>query len=151
MDHLERRLIFNRLFQVVHEMLLWMAAVTRLSYEEINILVYFLVIPAIYCALLDRIFKRPIFLPLLLALATVTLIAVPSFSNFSDWLFDESVAFPNGFTVIGWNYTIASVMLCVVFPGLVFAVLVFLAFPKFYRRHFPTLARLLSRPLPPRH
>ena len=47
--------------------------------------------------------------------------AIPDFNGFSERLFASSVAFLMLFGRIGLDYTAASVVVCVIVPGLVFA------------------------------
>ena len=125
----------NTVFRIVYLMLKWTSTITGLSYNEINIVVYYFFLPAILLLLVDRINKRYILTPLLVTIWALLLLSVPNFSRFSDRAFDASVVFLNGFSVIGWNYIVASVMVCVVAPALAFAVLFYYAFPQFFRRH----------------
>lgn len=109
-------------FQVVYLFLAGMARLTGLTYEEVNILAYYLVLPGLYLAMLDRIWKRHLLKSAFAVLWLVIFLAV-DFRAFSDRLFDGSVGFLRSFGWIGWNYTVASVMICVVFPFVVFSVL----------------------------
>ena len=47
----------NLIFEIVRDILLWIGQLTRLSYNEINIIVYYIVIPYTFLHLLDRIFR----------------------------------------------------------------------------------------------
>ena len=49
----------NFIFTVVYSVLRWMSDVTGLSYNEINIIVFYFCIPAIFLFLIDCIIKRP--------------------------------------------------------------------------------------------
>jgi hypothetical protein len=48
----------------------------------------------------------------------------------------ESVDFLKSFRFLGWNYVVSSVMICVIFPGIVFLVMLHLAFPTFFKAFF---------------
>jgi hypothetical protein len=78
-------------------------------------------------------------------LAVTFFVLIPDFSDFSDRLFELSVDFLLWFSVIGWNYIVASVIICVVIPLFVFIPLVHYAFPGFYRRSFPTITKFYDR------
>lgn len=118
-----------------------LSALTGLSYNEVNIIVYYMMIPFVYIFLADKILKTHL-LKIAFGLAMVScLFAIKDFSKFSDWLFAESVDFLLGFRRIGWNYIVASVMVCVVFPAAVFIGMFHFAYPRF----FPGLLRHTTR------
>jgi len=48
----------NLIFQIVAGLLNGIALVTGLTYNEINIIAYYLILPFIYVALFDRILKK---------------------------------------------------------------------------------------------
>lgn len=135
----------NFIFTVVYSVLRWMSDVTGLSYNEINIIVFYLCIPAIFLFLIDRIIKRPVFAPSFIILSALFFVFIPSFREFSDRLFALSVDFRLWFSVIGWSYTVASVVICVLIPILIFIPTVHYAFPQFYRRCFPTIMKFHDR------
>ena len=123
----------NRIFRVVFLALKWISALTGLTYNEINIVVYYFVIPLVLLWLLDRILKKYIFTSILVASWLLLLIFVPNFSRFCDRAFDASVVLLNSFGFLGWNYIVASVMVCVVAPIIAFAILFYFAFPALFR------------------
>lgn len=134
------------IFYIVYQTLEWISSITGLSYEEINIVVYYILVPLIFFALIDKILGRPIFL---LAFSIFLLIAgtqIRDFSLFSDHLFDWSVRFLLGFSRMGLNYDKASVLICVLVPGLLLIILCRWAFPTQFERYLPTVYRLLSKP-----
>ena len=124
----------NFLFHLVYLALKQGAAATGLTYNEINIVFYYFVIPLALFALLDRILKKYIFSGLLIASWIVLLLIVPDFGRFCDRAFDASVVLLESFGFLGWNYIVASVMICVVLPMVAFAVLFRFAFPQLFRR-----------------
>jgi len=123
----------NLVFQIVAGSLNWIASATGFTYNEINIIAYFIILPFVYVALIDRILKRH-FLKVAYIVAWVVLILfIKDFRAFSDVLFKYSVDFLLLFGRVGLNYVAASVVICVVLPGLVFAALCFFAFPSLRR------------------
>jgi hypothetical protein len=125
----------NAIFNIVAFLLDKIHELTGWSYNEVNILFYYLLVPLIYLFLADRIIRKKYILSIgWILLWAVFLIFVRDFSQFSDDLFDASARFLNSFSWLGWNYTVASVMICVIFPGIVFLVLCWFAFPKVFRR-----------------
>lgn len=117
----------ERVFQFVYLLLVQGAHRTGLTYHEINIVVYYMVVPMLYLALLDWIMKRHLLKIGYACVILLTVLAV-DFDKFSTWLFDLSVRFLLMFQVVGWNYTVASVVVCVVVPLAVFVVLCCFAF-----------------------
>jgi hypothetical protein len=120
----------DTIFRIVYNILVWISNVTGLTYKEINIIVYFMVIPMVYLHLIDRIVKRNYLKIGFLLLLAVFFIVVKSFEAFSVRLFDASVRFLLWFKAIGWNYTEASVIVCVVIPFIVLLILLFVLFRK---------------------
>lgn len=123
----------NEVFYIVAGVLNYFSDLTGLTYEEVNIIVYFFVIPFTWFVLIDIIFKRHIgkFLFLYLSLFSLSfLITNNLFTSFSFWLFSESVKFLSSFTFLGLDYTIMSVIVCVFLVILVYALLVFIILVK---------------------
>jgi hypothetical protein len=132
----------NTLFNLVADWLRWIAAVSGLTYNEINIVVYYIVLPFVYVALVDRILRRHILKVGYVLFWVVLLCVIRDFRGFSDWLFQRSVEFLLLFGRFGLNYVAASVVVCVVLPGLVFTALCLWAFPSLrprwcYRKSAP--------------
>ena len=111
----------NAVFYVVMVGLEWLAARTGLTYVEINIIVYFMVIPLVFAAMLDGILRWHWLKLAVVAGWALALFEIPDFNVFSERLFAASVAFLMLFGRIGLDYTAASVAVCVIVPGLVFA------------------------------
>jgi hypothetical protein len=119
----------NRIiFKIVAEGLAFIGEKTSLTYNEINIIVYYFIIPFSWLALLDVIFGFHYFK---LAFAIFTLgffLGCRNFRTYSDWLFDRSVSFLNYFNRFGSNYIASSVWICVAVPIAIYAILLFLIF-----------------------
>jgi hypothetical protein len=126
----------NLIFRIVADSLNWIGSVTGFTYNEINIIVYYIILPFVYVALVDRIFKKH-FLKFIYVMAWgLLIILIPNFSAFSDALFQYSVDFLLWFGHVGLNYVAASVVICVIIPGLVFAVLCLFSFPSLRQKLF---------------
>jgi hypothetical protein len=110
-------------FNVVYQALLWLSAATGFSYKEVNVIIYFFLAPLTFIFLIDRILKTWVLSVCFLIASIAFLLWIPSFSAFSEAAFDTSVRFLNGFSKVGWNYTQASVIICVILPALVFTAL----------------------------
>ncbi|MFC5049058.1 hypothetical protein ACFPK9_15880 [Rubritalea spongiae] len=124
----------HSVFQAVYEILKSLSDLTGFSYNEINIIAYYIIAPLVYISLIDKILGKHILKIIFLVLVGTSLVFIPDFRVFSDWLFDRSVDFLLWFEVIGWNYTVSSVFICVLFPGILLIALMYYAFPSF--RHF---------------
>ena len=109
----------NEIFQIVYEFLKWTSLISGLTYREVNIIVYFIIIPAIFIFILSKIFKEKLLILVFLITVILTIIIVPDFEKFSNDLFKKSVDFLNWFEYFGLNYIQASVLICVIIPILI--------------------------------
>ncbi|MFT5122616.1 MAG: hypothetical protein ACI9TH_003496 [Kiritimatiellia bacterium] len=120
-------------FQMVYSLLMWIAELTGFTYNEVNIIDYYILLPFVYVVLADRILEKHVLkIPYVLGVA-VGLFLIKGFTAFSDWLFQASVEFLLSFHFLGWNYIVSSVLICVVFPAIVFGVMVYFAYPKSFK------------------
>jgi len=118
---------------------MWVSEVTGFTYNEVNVIAYYIILPFVYVMLADRI-MRGHWLKIFYVLGVaVCLFMIPDFTSFSDWLFKKSVEFLLSFQILGWNYIVSSVLVCVVFPAVVFIVMFHFAYPGLFaaiRRRF---------------
>jgi hypothetical protein len=126
----------NPIFNAVAQTLYWIAAVTGFTYNEINIIVYYIILPFIYVALVDRILRKHILKIIYVVAWAGVLCIVKDFNAFSNTLFNGSVDFLLWFSHVGLNYVSASVVICVLLPMIVFVVLLLVAFPKLRAKLF---------------
>lgn len=114
----------DAIFYLVAALLYKIAGITGLTYEEINIICYYIIAPLIFIALTDKLFGfhyiKIGFVVVLIACLTF----IPDLHVFSKWLFVASQNFLLAFSRIGWNYNQASVIICVLLPLLLLLVLV---------------------------
>lgn len=102
------------------------AKVTGLTYNEVNIIVYYLLIPLSWAVMIDFITMLPLLSPMYIMWWIVFLWKDPmKFRDRSDWIFDKSVNFLLWFKKIDWNYVVSSVIICVVVPALIYAELIY--------------------------
>lgn len=142
------------IFGIVAVILAFMAKLIGITYKEMNIFVYYFVIPITWCRMLDYIFGTIIECPSytdeeLVALGAVRYMAIPVLTvlwcllwvfvvyynrhGFRAWCvraFDNSVRFLLWFRVIGWNYYVSSVIICVLIPALINCGLIYLCYAK---------------------
>lgn len=102
------------------------ARMTGTTYNEVNIIVYYLVIPLSWTIMLDYITKMPFLTPLFI-LAWIVFIWKDKMKIRArcDLAFKKSVDFLLWFQNIGWNYIVSSVIICVVIPILVYIELIY--------------------------
>ena len=133
------------IFNIVALTLDLIGSVTGFTYKEINIIAYYIILPFIYVALVDRIIHRHI-LKIIYALAwLVALLLIRNFKAFSDALFASSVDFLLWFSHVGLDYVAASVVICVVLPSIALVALLLFAFPTL-RQKIATYRKLRSEP-----
>jgi hypothetical protein len=130
----------NDTFQMVYALLMWIAEATGFTYDEVNIIAYYIVLPFAYVVLADRILKKNVLKVVYVVGVMICLLLIEDFTRFSDWLFMKSVEFLLSFQILGWNYIVSSVLICVVFPAIVLGVMLHYAYPAI----LPSIARLLG-------
>jgi hypothetical protein len=114
------------IFKIVASCLSLIGRKTGLTYNEVNIIVYYFIIPFSWMCLLDVIFQFHFF-KLAFAIFTLGFIfGCRNFKTYSDWLFDKSVSFLNYFNKFGSNYVATSVWICVSLPIIIYAILIYL-------------------------
>lgn len=114
------------LFYIVSWQLVILGKLTGLTYNEINIIIYYVFIPYSYLVLFDKIFN---FHYLKIVFVISLIITIPFFGNlhtYCDWLFAKSVDFLNSFEKINLPYVEASVFICIFGVLLIYALLLWL-------------------------
>ena len=101
------------------------AKITGMTYNEVNIIVYYLLIPLSWAVMVDYITMMPFITPMYIIARLVFLWKDPmKFRDRCDWAFDKSVDLLLWFKKIGWNYVVSSVIICVVVPVLIYVELI---------------------------
>lgn len=119
--------IVSNIFRKVAEVLLRGASALDITYNEINIIVYYLLIPMSWTIMLDFYLGYPITTcALSLVWIGIKLGTWGRFREWSDWVFMRSVDFLNFFNRWGGNYVLNSVVICVLVPILVYVGLILL-------------------------
>ena len=102
------------------------AKLTGLTYNEVNIIVYYLIIPLTWTLMIDYLTKMPFLTPMIIIGWIIFLWKDQmKFRDRCDWAFDKSVDFLLYFKKIGWNYIVSSVIICVVVPVLIYVELIY--------------------------
>ena len=123
----------NRVFDTVAKALRTLARLTGFTYNEINVLLYYFIIPFTWMILLDNIFKCSNFKLAGFIFCIGFYAGCRDFRKYSDWLFFKSVIFLNFFNRFGSNYIKSSVWICVSLPILIYTILFFLAFKSYLK------------------
>ena len=120
------RVVMLPIFAVVAGVEHVIAKLTGMTYNEVNIIVYYLLIPLSWAVMVDYITMLP-FLSLMYIIAWVIFLWKDpmKFRDRCDWAFDKSVDFLLWFKKIGWNYVVSSVIICVVVPVLIYVELIY--------------------------
>ena len=102
------------------------AKLTGLTYNEVNIIVYYLLIPLSWTVMIDYITMMPFLTPMYIIGWVIFLWKDPmKFRARCDWAFDRSVDFLLYFKKIGWNYIVSSVIIGVVVPVMIYIELIY--------------------------
>lgn len=120
----------EEIFNLIYRFLKWLSSITGFTYHEVNIIIYFILIPAFFVFLISLLSKNKYWILGYLLIVAILLIIIPDFNVFSDVVFDKSVSFLNWFENLGLNYVQASVVICVIIPSLILIALVFFNFRK---------------------
>ena len=109
-------------FRLVATVLYNIATLLGMTYNEVNILAYYLLIPLTWTMMLDKYIGLPLTTGALLYFWIGIRIGTwGHFREWCDWAFMRSVDFLNYFNHWGGNYVLNSVIICVVIPVLVYA------------------------------
>ena len=107
-------------FGIVAGLLHLVGKTLHLTYNEVNVLLYYLFIPLTWFVMIDHIIRMPIFSTLWLLLWSYIFITKRRFfRQWCDVVFDLSVEFLLNFQRIGWDYYKASVIVCVICPVMI--------------------------------
>ena len=112
----------SKVFWFVAQTLLKIASFLHLTYNEVNIILYYGIIPLSWCVLFDFIIKKPISTILFVIGWAIILFTVKSFSDWCDKVFILSQQFIRFFG----EYVKYSVVICVIVPIIIYLVLILL-------------------------
>lgn len=123
--------LVQNIFWTIVRLLLGIGQKCGLTYNEVNILVYYLLIPLSWCIMLDCWIGLPITsIALLLIWIIIFIITRRNFRQWCDMRFMDSVDFLNWFNRWGGNYIHNSVIICVFVPFAVYIALAILLILK---------------------
>ena len=119
--------MIKAIFSIVAITLFGIAQATHLTYNQINVIVYYLLIPLSWAIMLDCWIGLPVTTAVLLCIWLGIFIATRKFfKEWCDWVFKDSVDFLNYFNRWGGNYVLNSVIICVIIPILIYLGLIVL-------------------------
>lgn len=114
-------------FRLVATVLYNIGQLFGMTYNEVNILAYYLLIPLTWTAMLDIYIGLPLTTGALLCVWVGIMIGTwRVFDVWCDWVFMRSVDFLNYFNRWGGNYVLNSVIICVVIPIIIYVGLAWL-------------------------
>ena len=98
----------------------------NLTYNVVNIIVYYMIIPLTWLVMLDFIMMiRPLLSVIWIFICMgIVLCKRKTFNQWCDTQFVRSQSFLLWFSCIGWNYVKASVIICVFIPIVIYITLV---------------------------
>ena len=118
----------NTIFKLTYQFLKYLEEITGFTYNEINIIIWFYLVPFFWLVLIDTIYKTHRFKIIGGGVMLLSLLVISDFENFSNWLFKTSVDFLLLFDTLGSNYTISSVIICLFIPVVITFILIKKAF-----------------------
>ena len=123
--------IVSSIFQKVAWALYNGATAIGITYNEINIIVYYLLIPLSWTIMFDCWLGSPITsFALIFIWFGIKIGTWGRFREWSDWAFMRSVDFLNYFNIFGGNYVLNSVVICVLVPIIIYVGLFLLLMQK---------------------
>ena len=119
--------MIQTIFIIVATILSKIAQKLNITYNQINIIVYYLLIPLSWTIIFDIWIGLPITTIILVCIWIGIFIATHKFfKKWCDLAFEDSVKFLNYFNRWGGNYILNSVIICVVIPILIYIGLILL-------------------------
>lgn len=117
----------NRIFDFVANALMQMATALGITYNQINIICYYFLIPLSWAVMIDFYIEKPIISLTVIGVWIIIVICKwRCFSEWCDWLFEQSVRFLRYFDRLGSNYNMTSIIICVILPLCIYGLLAYL-------------------------
>jgi hypothetical protein len=120
--------MINTIFKIVANSLKVTAKLTGFTYNQLNILLYYFVIPFTWFLMLDAVFNWHYLSIGFIVFSSGFFVGCRNFKSYADWAFHKSVNFLNYFNKFGSNYYASSVWICVSIPIVIYAILICLLF-----------------------
>ena len=118
--------VSSDIFYRVAYTLLRIANRTGLTYNEVNIILYYCIIPLTWCIMLDIIIKKFLLTPLL-SIVWILILMITK-NHFNLWC-DKIFVFSQKFIKFFGEYIKYSVVICVFIPLIIYGILIILLIP----------------------
>ncbi len=118
------------IFRMVAGTLFFIGKLTGRTYNEVNIIVYYFLVPLSWFIMLDFYFRSYFISIAFIIFSIGVIVGCRNFKSYSDWLFGSSVKFLNFFNRYGSNYYASSVYICVAIPIIIYGILISLIIIK---------------------
>jgi hypothetical protein len=116
--------VISAVFNIVAYSLVAAARLFGCTYNEINIIVYYMLVPLTWAVLADLALRKVRVTPVLLGFYILVAFLVRDFEAFADQVFYSSARFLLWFGRVGWDYATASVIICVIVPLVIYSVMI---------------------------
>lgn len=125
-------IVVGIVFGIVCAFLQLCAKLFHVTYNTVNVVSYYFLIPLSWTILLDRYLEihYSVSLVYIGVWIGVAIMTIGRFQKWCDMVFMKSVCFLLLFKRMKWNYHVASVVICVIIPVLVYSVLFYLNITK---------------------
>lgn len=117
-------------FYIVAKILVILSHLTGYTYNQINILVFYFVIPFTWMILIDMILHSNYLKISFVIFCFGFYFGCENFRQYSDKLFTKSVSFLNYFNKYGSTYKASSVLICFSLPLIIYGILISLVLIK---------------------
>lgn len=113
------------IFNFTYECLLYLSKISGFTYKEINIIIWFIILPLSWTLMIDKIKGKNIYcFSCFYAIIIMTVLLISDFSNLSKTLFNKSADMLRSLHVVGANYTVSSVVICLFIPLIFYIILI---------------------------
>ena len=121
-------MMITRTFNLTAQILLNIAKKLNLTYNEVNVITYYMIVPMTWLVMFDFIINCWPLLTIIWIAACLTISwwHRKDFNSWCDIVFQKSVDFLLWFKHFGWNYYKAAVIICVIIPIFIYATLTLL-------------------------
>jgi ABC-type nickel/cobalt efflux system permease component RcnA len=124
----------NLFFRWVANFFVWLSRKTGKSYNEMNVVVYFGIIPFSWALLLDFLLNWGYFSIGFVCFTLGVAISVKDFNTFADNTFRRSVEFLLFFNRYGSTYERSSVLICALLPIMVYILLIYFVLKVYFQQ-----------------
>ena len=114
------------IFNITASALAFLARILKLTYNQINVIVYYFLIPISWIYLIGILINSQIGIVLYCIFSFGVFVGCGDFKKYCDRLFNSSAHFLNSFGKVGSDYVKSSVIICVALPILIYITLIYL-------------------------